>query len=316
MANQFRNYLLTINNPTQTDNEFFEYLKNLEHIKYFVFQREKGEEKGTEHFQLYIEFNIGKKFDVMKKNFPTAHIEQRKGTKTQARNYCQKEETRVGEVYEYGEFAEERERTDLTDIMEMVRSGATDSDIRDAYPSQYFHNYRKILNLRQSYVEEKYMKSVRDLYVIYIYGNAGVGKTRHVMDTHGYENVYRVTNYGVGMFDTYRGESVVLFEEFRSSVKIERMLNYLDIYPLMLPARYGDKVACFSKVYICSNISLKKQYEDVQAFDLETYKAFLRRISLVFNFNVSRTEPELKPFESYKQVKMTLLENEELPFKA
>lgn len=42
------------------------------------------------------------------------------------------------------------------------------------------------------------------------------------------------------------------------------MLNYLDIYPLMLPARYGDKVACYETVYIVSNWSLEQQYETVQ----------------------------------------------------
>ncbi len=81
MANQFRNYLLTVNNPVQTDEEFFDYLKTLRHIKYFVFQREQGNETGTQHFQLYIEFEVGKTFATMKEYFPTAHIESRKAVK-------------------------------------------------------------------------------------------------------------------------------------------------------------------------------------------------------------------------------------------
>ena len=32
-------------------------------------------------------------------------------------------------------------------------------------------------------------------------------------------------------------------EEFNSQIPIEAMLNYLDVYPLLLPARYSDRTA-------------------------------------------------------------------------
>ncbi|MDR3263645.1 MAG: replication protein [Clostridiales bacterium] len=313
MANQFRNFCITLNNPVQSDSEFFDYLKFLPHIKYFVFQREKGD-SGTEHFQLYIEFSLGKRFDVMKNYFPRAHIEQRHGTKKQAADYCKDKDTRISDTfYEFGDFAEERERTDLTDIMEMIKSGCSDSEIRENYPSQFFHNYRKIDNLRKSYVEERFMTSKRDLYVVYISGSPGVGKTMHVLNTHGFQNVFKVFNYGVGMFDSYRGQDVILFDEFHSSVRIELILNYLDVYPLMLPARYGDKVACYTKVYIVSNVSLFKQYSDIQSYDINTYKAFLRRIDVAFDFDISREIPVLKPFERFVQGKLNLI-SDPLPF--
>ena len=77
------------------------------------------------------------------------------------------------------------------------------------------------------------------------------------MDKHGYKNVFRVTNYA-HPFDGYRGERVLLFDEFRSSLPLADMLKYLDGYPLMLPCRYADKVACFTEVYIISNIPLEQ----------------------------------------------------------
>lgn len=95
MANQFRNYILTVNTPEQTDDQFNDYLKSIPHVKYFIFQRELGEATKREHFQLYIEFDVGKRFDVMKKYFPKAHIESRKGSKVQAHAYCSKVETRI-----------------------------------------------------------------------------------------------------------------------------------------------------------------------------------------------------------------------------
>ena len=45
------------------------------------------------------------------------------------------------------------------------------------------------------------------------------------------------------------------------------MLNLLDIYPLMLPARKKrQKVACYTKVYITSNLLLSRQYQAVQQY--------------------------------------------------
>jgi hypothetical protein len=76
--------------------------------------------------------------------------------------------------------------------------------------------------------DTKFSKIFRILEVTYIYGQTGKNKTRSVMDKYGYENVYRVTKYDHTAFDTYRGQDVVMFEEFRSSFKIEEMLNYLD----------------------------------------------------------------------------------------
>lgn len=296
MANQFRNFLLTINNPEKEDAEIAEEIKALPHIKYFIFQREKGEETGTAHIQLYVEFSQGKRFDQMKKYFPRAHIESRKGTKTQAREYCSKKETRIGEVYEFGTFAEERERSDWTDILAMIADGATNAEIRDAYPSQFMRYYKAIEDNREMFIAEKYGKTRRtDLKVTYIYGKAGAGKTRYVLDTFGDENVFRMTDYGashnIERFDGYCGQDVLLFDEFRSQIAISSMLNYLDIYPLQLPARFHNKTACYTKVFIISNIPLSAQYPNVQRDNPATFQAFLRRIHTVYNFNGSKTDP-------------------------
>lgn len=85
-------------------------------------------------------------------------------------------------------------------------------------------------------------------------------------------------------FDGYNGQSVLVFEEFNSQIPIEEMLNYLDIYPLYLPARYNDRIACYTQVYLTSNISLDEQYKNIQKQKPETWQAFLRRIHEVTEY--------------------------------
>ena len=126
---------------------------------------------------------------------------------------------------------------------------------------------------------EKYRRIRRTgLKVYYIWGKSGTGKTSGILDAHGDENVYRVTNYK-HPFDGYAGESVILFDEFRSSLPLADMLEYLDIYPVSLPSRYADKVACYETAYIVSNYPLEKQYPEVQRDCPEDWAPFMRRIN-------------------------------------
>lgn len=85
-------------------------------------------------------------------------------------------------------------------------------------------------------------------------------------------------------FDSYHGQNILVFEEFHSQIAIPDMLNLLDIYPIQLPARYSDRTACYTNVYIISNLPLELQYTDVQAFDIKTWNAFIRRISCIKEF--------------------------------
>ena len=174
------------------------------------------------------------------------------------------------------------QRNDLIDLYDMIKQGLSNFDIIEENPAYMMH-IDKIERARQIVKEEKFKNVLRDLEVTYIWGDTGTGKTRSVMDQYGYENVYRITDYH-HPFDSYKGQDVVIFEEFRSSLKIQEMLNYLDRYPLELPCRYLNKIACYTKVYIISNIPLTCQYDYIQQQYPETWEAFCRRIYNIQHF--------------------------------
>jgi len=140
--------------------------------------------------------------------------------------------------------------------------------------------------IRLDILEERYKDCFRQLSVTYIWGPTGTGKTRFVMETHGYRDVYRVTDY-THPFDRYASEPVLCLDEFRSSLPIGDMLQYLDGYPIALPARYANRVACYETVYLISNIPLTAQYRNVQDYEQETWRAFIRRIGSVIEYTAS-----------------------------
>ena len=193
-----------------------------------------------------------------------------------------KKETCVPDTFEeWGEMPVERQgaRNDLADIYSMVKQGLSNYEIIEQVPDIMLQ-LDKLEVVRQTVRDAEFSEKWRDLTVEYIYGDTGTGKTRSIMDKYGYKNVYRATDYK-HPFDGYMGQDVLLFEEFRSSLPLGDMLKYLDGYPVVLPCRYANKQACFTKVYICTNIPLCKQYPEIQKDSFDDFLAFLRRINLV-----------------------------------
>ena len=291
---QSRKWLVTINNPKEKGFEhdsIKEILKKYKGCLYWCMSDEIGNEGGTYHTHVFMVCSGAVRFSTMKKRFEGAHFDVCKGTSADNRDYVfklgkwsntAKEETRVeGTQEEWGELPVERQghRNDIDTLYSMIKQGLSNYEIIESDP-QYMLNLDKIERARQTVLEERYKNEWRDLNVTYIYGTTGTGKTRSVMEKYGYSNVFRVTDYD-HPFDGYKGQDVIVFEEFRSSLRIDDMLKYLDGYPVEIPCRYANKIACFTKVYIISNIALTEQFPNVQKEQAETWNAFLRRIGKV-----------------------------------
>lgn len=322
---QSRKWQLTINNPAEkgyTHDFLKQQAADFKSLAYWCMCDEVGE-NGTPHTHLYIAFRSPVRFSTLKNHFDGAHFEIANGTSEQNRDYVRKEgkwaddekhETNLPDTFEeYGEMPVEHQgkRTDLTRLYELIKDGTSNYDIIEENPS-YMLKLDKIERARQIVREERFRKAWRDLEVSYIFGKTGAGKTRGIMERYGYENVYRVTDYD-HPFDSYAGQDVIVFEEFRSSLKINEMLNYLDGYPLELPCRYCNRVACFTKVYVITNIPFERQYESVQLEHPETWKAFIRRFQTVreyTDFGVNEY-PAMKDYFRRNQVVYT---QGELPF--
>lgn len=285
---QSRKWQITINNPLEkgcTHDKIKETLRCLKSLCYFCMADEAG---SSHHTHIYVVFSSGVRFSTLKNMFNEAHLEIARGTSEQNRDYITKSgkwenDKKHGTIIpgtfeEFGEMPVERPgaRNDLADLYDLIKSGASNYEIMEQAPEYLLHT-DKIERVRQIIKEEQFKEVFRDLKVTYIWGKTGVGKTKHVMEKYGYSNVYRVTDY-IHPFDNYKGEDVILFDEFRGQLKIHDMLNYLDGYPLELPCRYSNKQACYTKVYIISNISFDEQYPQVKIEQSNTWNALKRRI--------------------------------------
>ena len=310
---RFRKYQLTINNPIEKgfSHDEINRIMNSHPYLYYCLCDEVGEQN-TPHTHVFMCFENAVGFSTIKKRFPPAHIEAANGSCEQNRDYIRKEgkyldsdkkETNLIETFEeYGEMpldTSEKNKKISEQVYEMLKNEASISEIVQCFPS-YATKIPHLEQARQMLLQEKYSNVFRKLEIIYIYGDTGTGKTRHVMEKHGYNNVYKVTNYK-NTFDGYTSQDVILFDEFRSSIPLSDMLQYLDGYPCRLPARYADRTACYTKVYIISNIPLNEQYKNMQAEQPASWNAFVRRINRIFKYEVNNgslmTADEVIQFE-------------------
>lgn len=302
---QARRYQITINNPLPDYNheKIKELLSSFKSIRYWVMSDEKGIKEETYHTHIFMCFSSGVRFSTIKNKFTTAHIEKAMGSIEENRNYVLKigkwkdSEKSVSQIpnsqEEHGEIPQEGQgkRTDLIILYDLIKAGLSNYEIIEQC-NDYLTKLDTIERVRQTLREEEYKSVFRNLEVTYIFGSTGTGKTRGVMGKYGYTNIARITDY-LHPFDLYKGQDVIIFEEFRSSLRISDMLSYLDGYPIDLPCRYINKIACYTKVYLISNISLSQQYQNVQEEELATWKAFLRRIHKVIRYT---SEDEYKEY--------------------
>lgn len=320
-----RKWLLVINNPGDeySHEKIKEKIKEFENIIYWCMSDEIGLEKGTPHTHIYVQSAHAIRFSTMKKRFPSAFFEMAKGSALENRNYIfkvgkwatdKKSETRIdGTQEEFGDIPKDEQgrRKDLEVLYDMVKAGSSDYEILESNPKNMMH-FNKIERTREALREANFAKCRRlNLEVHYLWGDTETGKSRYVRDTYGDENVYTIDDYK-HPFDNYNGEDVIVFEEFREDIALKKMLKYLDVYPLKLPARFHDKTACFTKVYIISNIPLEDQFKEDQRMEKKSWEAFIRRIHTITTFTKIDNTVDIKT----KTMKEHLCEKEtkDLPF--
>jgi hypothetical protein len=265
----------------------------------FVGQQEVGEgQNHYTHWQVYLE-TPPMRWQTLKNlltssGFPEAHIEERRGTVQEAVDYVQKSRTSVpGTQFGYGVIDyknQQGSRTDLSLFHEQIEHGMSVQQILMADSSGKAARYTQWLKeLKTAYDEQTLGEDRLDLKVTYLYGKTQVGKTYYARHKYPSQEVYRVTDYHGNPWDSYRGQRVLILDEFRSQLDWSFLLDLLDVYPLELPARYSNHWAGFHEVYIISSWTLGQQYPAIQG---EERRQLYRRIHQITE--VTMTDGERK----------------------
>lgn len=224
---QSKYWCITINNPTSDDEQRFQ----SDAIVYFVYGREVSS-TGTNHLQGYIEFGKKVRLSGVVKLFPRSHVEIRRGTAAEASGYCKKD----GDWEEGGVMSspEQGRRSDLMVIKESIDAGATDLEIADS-------NFAQWCQYRRSFAEYRSLRHPArmrpHLRVWTVTGPTGTGKTSASVQL--FPDAWICSDANLQWFDGYRGERVVIIDEYVGGGDVSRLLRLLDIYAFQVPIKGG-----------------------------------------------------------------------------
>jgi hypothetical protein len=270
-------WCFTLNNPTADEGNKLFRLQEEAEITYACIGFEEGEE-GTEHLQGYVELRTRKRMSTVKNVlFRRGHYEVRRGSPTQASEYCQKD----GLYIEWGERSSGRrgERTDLLTIKHKLDQGCSMRKIADEHFAQWLIHRKGLgeyLSLKQ---DRRTWKSEVFIY----WGAAGTGKTRKVFDEE--KDLWVAPDNQLQWFNGYSGQEAVLFDDFTflPAKKLDFWLKMCDRYAMDVPTKGGYVNWIPKRIYFTSNVDWRDW--PTEAISDESKRAIERRIDRVLHFD-------------------------------
>lgn len=221
-------------------------------MSYFCWGREICPTTGRQHFQGYLETKVrivGRAL-VAKETWEDVHVEVRLGTGQQAADYCFKVNQDPPcepneEWVEYGELMKQGARADLAQIGRDVLSGAVSARELLRENPMIIHQYGRTINaledLRQSETSRGEWAPPE---VKWFHGKSGAGKSRTAREEAKavggpiYVHTYTDTHF----FTRYRGEKLIIFDEFRGQMPFYQFLGLLDGYETWVDKKCRDSV--------------------------------------------------------------------------
>lgn len=228
-----RYFCWTVNNPTADDDKQLVDLTSNDNVRYLCYGRENA---GTPHYQGYVEFLKPQRFSWFKKRLTRAHIEPKKGSRTQARDYCFKEDS---SPFEYGTWVPDRQgqRNDLMTIKHLLDDQECDiDDVED----NHFPLFCRHARYFRDYYSRRQPPRDWKTKVLVFHGATATGKT---------QAAFQMPNSGQcdwanSFIEGYKNQRVVIFDDVKNPCKLfgrRLFLRLTDRYPMKINVKYGTQ---------------------------------------------------------------------------
>lgn len=238
-------------------------------ITYARGQLEQGESTGFRHWQLVVHTSGSSRLSKLK-SWVNGHWEPTKSV--HALEYVWKEQTRIGEPFEFGNKPIQRSsKTDWT----LVRKLAVGGELAHVPDDIFVRHYMSLTRIARDNLKPVALE--RQCFVYW--GRTGTGKSRKAWDEGGMDAYPKdpLTKW----WDAYSGESNVIIDEFRGTVSISHLLRWLDRYPVLVETKGGSAVLRAERIWITSNLDPRLWYPEL---DPGTLSALMRRLNIT-HFN-------------------------------
>lgn len=227
-----------------------------------VHQLERGEENGVLHVQGYVYFKEPRTMATVKRllGYDSAHLEPRRGSHTQAKDYCMKLDTRVAGPWEFGDSAAVPEFQGDNGWGELLCDARTMREVEmfEKYPERMIRCYKGINRFRQLCTPSRNWP----MRVCVLVGPSGVGKTytaHKLAEGKTHYVVPEPKQSGLYM-DGYEGQEVVIVDEMSKRFFTRcGLLRLLDRYAMKVSV-HGNQVEFTSRIIIFTSNKHPKEW--------------------------------------------------------
>jgi hypothetical protein len=196
-------------------------------------------------------------------------------------DYVTKAASRVAELPGYGALTDDSgHRSDLDILYEHIANGMPLWDVMSRFPKQFMRNHAAVSKLCAMYDKPRpYGPSTVEIW----WGPTGTGKSHRAF--HEYPEAYRKTIPGK-WWEGYKGESVVVFEEFNpeedKELRLPELLKILDKYPYQIEIKGASLQLRANHFIFTTNIDPRQWYNGHPQ-----QPALARRIGKILVFTTS-----------------------------
>lgn len=243
--------------------------------EYMCWAPEEAPTTGKFHWQAYAYYKTQKSLKALQKKVKgIGSINFAKGTPEQNRTYVfgpydkkGKQKPANPNAEEIGTLPVQGKRSDLESFRSAIMLGKRGRDLS----VDHLEIKAKYPRLEALLSNEEDEQCARKMYedgikpeVTVLIGAPGVGKTRYAFDKHGHENVY-IMPCGDGAaksvwWDNYRGQDVIILDDFDGQIQYRYLLRLLDRYPFQMQTKGGYCWRKCTKIYITSNVEISDWY--------------------------------------------------------
>lgn len=230
-------------------------------IRYAIYGKETCPDTGKLHWHGYIEFDKRMTMAGVKKLYDdkTIHVEVRKGTRDQAREYCRKLQPLPYPLQweEFGdwELGGQGSRNDIKAVVELMEEKGADFDQIIMDNARIYCTHRNGLKDIQNIIIKRRLKKWREIKIHYLWGTTGTGKTMEAMKEGNATYKIHASHLRKGYWPKYMGEKKICIDEYDNQCPLPRLLGILDGHQYTAECKGGFVYAEWEEIWITSNLS-------------------------------------------------------------
>lgn len=283
-----RNWCWTLNNYSDDDQARIQDLANHSDVTYICYGREVAA-SGTRHLQGYIELSKSYRFNAIRNLLGGgAHVEPRRGTSDQAREYCFKDDE---QPFVSGVPSSKRTggaRSGFQEAVDRITDGATTRELANEFPSEYVRYSRGFERLGQRIHGSG---RIGDEQRVWLYGGTGVGKSHMAWNVIQEDPDAWYCKPPNKWWDNYDGQRGVFIDELRGdSAPFHYWLRVFDKYPCWVETKGGGCALRANWFIVATPRDIEGTFAEQTDEDIEQMK---RRFTEVY-IDMENREHELQ----------------------